>query len=203
LTERSTGVRFETGLSIRAIDHVMDALEANGLGFRLLRDEDLPLLQVWLSRPHIAKWWRQPLDLDGVRTRFGPSIRGIKPTHVYVIEWHSAPVGWIQWYRWSNYREHAARIGAEPNTAGIDLAIGEPELLGQGIGTRVIGTFLKRWVFAEPDIAACITDPDERNLRSIRALEKAGFVMIRSVYDPVQLRTSHVMQATPTALVPG
>ena len=172
----------------------MEAIDRDGLGFRSLSEQDLPLLQVWLSRPHVAEWWRQPLDLDGVRSMFRPAIAGRKPTHVYVIERHGQPVGWIQWYRWSNFPEHAARIGAEPHTAGIDLAIGEPELLGQGIGTRAIRTFVERWVFVDPTITACITDPDERNVRSLRALEKAGFVALRSVFDPVQQRSSRVMR---------
>jgi aminoglycoside 6'-N-acetyltransferase len=177
----------------------MDAFERDGLGFRSLCERDLPLLQVWLSRPHVAEWWRQPLDLDGVRSMFRPSISGEKPTHVYVIEWHGRPVGWIQWYRWSDFPEHAARIGAEPNTAGIDLAIGEPDLLGHGIGSRAITAFLQRWVFVDQAITACVTDPDERNLRSTRALEKAGFVALRTVHDPVQRRTSQVMRLARSA----
>jgi aminoglycoside 6'-N-acetyltransferase len=172
----------------------MEAIDRAGLCFRPLCEQDLPQLQVWLSRTHVAKWWRQPLDLDGVRSMFRAAIAGRKPTHVYVIERHGRPVGWIQWYRWSDFPEHAARLGAEPNTAGIDLAIGEPDLLGQGIGPRAITAFLERWVFIDPTITACIADPDERNLRSTRALEKAGFVTLRSVYDPVQLRTSRVMR---------
>lgn len=180
----------------------MEAIDHDGLGFRSLREQDLPMLQVWLSRPHVAEWWRQPLDLDGVSSMFRPAIEGRKPTHVYVIEWRGRPAGWIQWYRWSDYPEHAARLGAEPNTAGIDLAIGEPDLLGQGIGTRAITAFLQRWVFVDPTITACITDPDARNLRSTRALEKAGFVALRVVYDPVQLRSSRVMRLARTAAPP-
>jgi aminoglycoside 6'-N-acetyltransferase len=181
----------------------VEASDRDGIVFRPLSEQDLPLLQVWLSRPHVAKWWRQPLDLEGVRSMFRPAIEGRKPTHVYVIEREGRPAGWIQWYRWSDFSEHAARLGAEPNTAGIDLAIGEPGLLGQGIGPRAIATFLQRWVFVDPTITACVVDPDERNLRSIRALEKAGFVALRTVYSPVQQRSSLVMRLARTDSPPA
>jgi len=153
------------------------------IAFRPLRRSDFGLLQQWLSAPHVASWWHEPLDLAGVEAKYGPRVDGAEATHVFVIEHGGRSVGWIQWYRWADYREHAQQLGAEDTAAGIDLAIGEPEMTGVGLGPGAIGEFLRQIVFADPSISAVITDPEEGNLRSLCAFSKAGF----TVTDTVQL----------------
>jgi aminoglycoside 6'-N-acetyltransferase len=164
------------------------------LSFRPLVASDLPLLQQWLSKPHIDRWWREPLDLDGVRDKYLPRIDGREPTHMFVIAHGGRPIGWIQWYRWADYPEHAAQLGAEAEAAGIDLAIGEPEMLGLGLGSQAIMAFLETMVFTHPAISACISDPEVTNTRSCRAFEKAGFTSVRTVQIAGESCTRHVMR---------
>ncbi|MCX6123595.1 MAG: GNAT family N-acetyltransferase [Proteobacteria bacterium] len=121
-------------------------------------------------------WWHQSACIEDVTAKYSPRIEGKDPTHVFVIELDSKSIGWIQWYRWSNYQEHAEQLEAESTAAGIDLAIGEKELTGKGFGTASIREFIKQFVFVHPDISACVADPEELNVRSLRAFEKAGFV---------------------------
>jgi aminoglycoside 6'-N-acetyltransferase len=153
----------------------------NLLSFRALERSDFPLLQGWLSAPHVDAWWHDALDLAGLEHKYGPRIDGIEPTYVFMIERGSQPIGWIQWFRWSDYPQHAAQIEAEPNAAGIDLSIGEASLVGKGIGSSAIREFIRNVVSAEPGITAIVTDPEERNGRSCRAFEKAGFIPLRTV----------------------
>jgi RimJ/RimL family protein N-acetyltransferase len=153
----------------------------NVLAFRALARSDFPLLQRWLSEPHVDAWWHEALDLAGLERKYGPRIDGSEPTHVFIIERESRPIGWIQWYRWSDYPKHAAQIEAEPNAAGIDLSIGEASELGKGFGSSAIREFIRNVVGAEPGIAAIVADPEERNGRSCRAFEKAGFIAVRTV----------------------
>jgi hypothetical protein len=54
-------------------------------------------------------------------------------------------------------------------------------MMGSCLGPAAICGFLKEIVFAEPGISAVITDPETRNLRSLRGFEKAGFAMARTV----------------------
>jgi RimJ/RimL family protein N-acetyltransferase len=129
----------------------------------------------------VDAWWHQPLDLAGVHAKYGPRVDGTEPTRVFMIEYDRRPVGWIQWYLWSDYPEHAGQLEAEPDSAGIDLAIGEVEMTGSGLGPMVISAFLKEIVFVDAGISAVITDPEARNLRSLRAFEKAGFAATRTV----------------------
>jgi aminoglycoside 6'-N-acetyltransferase len=145
------------------------------LSFRSLDRSDFPLLQRWLSEPHVDAWWHQTLDLHGLEDKYGPRIDRTEPTHVYVIAHGLRPIGWIQWYLWSDYPDHAAQLGAGPQTAGMDLAIGEPEMIGSGLGPIVIRAFIQRFIRADRSVSSVITDIDERNTRSLRAFEKVGF----------------------------
>lgn len=149
--------------------------DAAELAFRPLAASDLPLLAHWLRHPHVDRWWHGPQDMPAVRAKYLPRIDGTEPTHVFVFDLGAVPVGWIQWARWADYPQHAVQLGAALDMAGLDLAIGELELLGRGLGPRVIRAFLERIVFADPAIAGCVTDPQSANQRSLRAFEKAGF----------------------------
>ena len=124
--------------------------------------------------------WHEPLNLAGLEQKYGPRIDGIVPTRVFIIEHESRLIGWIQWYRWSGYRKHA-QLEAAPNAAGIDLAIGDVSVVGKGIGSSAIRQFVLNVVSAEPGITAVVTDPEDRNGRSFRAFQKAGFSPVRTV----------------------
>lgn len=145
-----------------------------------MRHSDLPLLQRWLQLPQVDAWWHEPLDLAGVVAKYGPRIDGLVPTHMFVIELDGRAIGWIQWYRWRDYAAHAAQLGAEPTAAGVDLALGEVEMLGRGLGSAALRLFIERVVFAH-DVSAVVSDPEERNTRSLRAFEKAGFTVERTI----------------------
>ncbi len=74
---------------------------------------------------------------------------------------------------------------------GIDYLIGEPDLVGGGIGTRVIGEFVKRAWDRFPGAVGVLADPQPTNTASCRVLEKNGFRAVfegRLGNDPVDSR---------------
>lgn len=150
------------------------------ISFRPMRHTDLPLLQRWLQLPHVDAWWHEPLDLAGVVAKYGPRIDGAVPTHMFVIEHDGRAIGWIQWYRWRDYAAHAAQLGAELTSGGVDLALGEVEMLGRGFGSSALRLFVERVVFTH-DVSAVVCDPEVRNTRSLRAFEKSGFKVERTI----------------------
>jgi aminoglycoside 6'-N-acetyltransferase len=169
------------------------------VSFRALDRSDFPLLQRWLSAPHVDVWWHEPLNLRRLEQKYGPRIDGIEKTHVFIIEHKDRPIGWIQWYRWSNYPDHAAQLMAERGAVGIDLAIGEVSSIGIGLGPIAIREFILTVVSIEPGIAAVVTDPEEQNARSCRAFEKAGFIPTRTVQlrgENVRRRVMHLSLPT-------
>jgi aminoglycoside 6'-N-acetyltransferase len=151
------------------------------LELRPLRLEDVPLIVRWLAEPHVAAWWRDGMDLAAAIAHYHPRIEGSDPTPVRIISVRGRPAGWIQWYRWADYPRHAAELGAGPDAAGLDLAIGEPDLVGLGIGPRAIEELLHREIWRDPGLTACVCDPELANERSLRAFAKAGFEAVRTV----------------------
>jgi aminoglycoside 6'-N-acetyltransferase len=164
------------------------------ISFRPLDRADLPLLQKWLFTPHVAAWWNEPLDLPGLERKYGPRLDGTEPCHVFIIEREATPIGWIQWYLWSDYAKHAAKLGAGSDSAGVDLAIGEPSHIGLGLGPAALRKFIEEVVFSNSEVRSVLCDPEEKNLRSVRAFEKAGFKVIRTVQHRGEECRRHVVR---------
>lgn len=153
------------------------------ISFRELGRSDFPLLQKWLAAPHVADWWNERFDLASLEAKYGPAIDRSEPIHVYVIQRDGVPIGWIQWYRWRDFPEHAIQVGADRMSAGIDLAIGEADMTGRGLGPAVIREFGTHYIFINSDVDAIVADPSASNTRSVSAFRKAGF----NIVDAVQL----------------
>ncbi|HIE86424.1 MAG: GNAT family N-acetyltransferase [bacterium] len=132
------------------------------VSFRPLKESDYPLLFDWLQRPHVKEWWDDGDDTLAKVSRHYSSDPDT--TFRYIVQSDdSSPIGYIQYY-------------LEPDeVVGVDLLIGEPALLNQGIGTEVITTFVEM-VYSWRDPKKIVIDPEPENIRAIRCYEKAGFV---------------------------
>jgi aminoglycoside 6'-N-acetyltransferase len=159
------------------------------LRIREMRDEqaDYDLISRWRSEPHVHEWWDPddpPLTPEGAVQQYGPRVRGEEPTTACIVELEGLPIGYLQFYRWRPWAEAEEEldIGADPDTFGIDLFIGDPELIGRGIGARLVELACRHietnlgasWIALTTEIA---------NERAQRAYEKAGFVKVREVLD--------------------
>src|SRR6516165_10495755 len=151
------------------------------ISFRPFGRSDFPLLQEWLAAPHVAVWWNERHDLASIEAKYRPRVEGTEPTYVFVIEQEGRPIGWIQWYLWADYPKHARQLEAPPFSAGMDHAIGEVEMTGLGLAPVAIREFIEQFVLVNPDVCAVVTDPEESNLRSLRAFQKAGFRVVKIV----------------------
>jgi aminoglycoside 6'-N-acetyltransferase len=154
------------------------------IGFRPLRRDDLGLMYDWLRREHVRRWWDEHESYESVAEHYLPSIEGRRPVDLYLILLDGRPVGFIQSYLLADHPDFAALVGLGAGAAGVDLFVGEEELIGKGLGTEVLRAFVRDVVFAEPQTTACIADPDVRNTASIRAFEKAGFRRVGQFFDP-------------------
>jgi RimJ/RimL family protein N-acetyltransferase len=145
--------------------------------------EDLPLVWEWLQRPHVKEWWRERDTYEELVEHYLPAIEASEPTDLYVVLLDEAPIGFIQTYLVSDYPEYGALVEVGDGVAGVDLLIGEKELIGQGIGTDMLRRFVDEIVFAEPTTIACIAGPQAENAASVRAFEKAGFRAVRDFVE--------------------
>jgi aminoglycoside 6'-N-acetyltransferase len=145
--------------------------------FRPLTEDDLPLVEEWLRRAHVARWWHEPAEESLAEYR--AALEGRDPTDLYAIVLDGRPIGMIQTYLVSDYPDWEEVVEVGEGVAGVDIVIGEEELIGRGLGPRILAEFARDVVTA-PSVVATVQEP---NRRSWRAFEKAGFRHVRDVEE--------------------
>jgi GNAT superfamily N-acetyltransferase len=139
--------------------------------------DDLPLVRRWLEQPHVARWWLSGTTVKAELDSYAAAIRGDDPTFMLIVSRAGEPVGFGEWYGWSDYPKDADGVGARPGDCGIDYALGEAAVVGRGVGTELVATFVAEVRTHRPD-AGIIADPEATNHASRRVLEKNGFVLV-------------------------
>jgi aminoglycoside 6'-N-acetyltransferase len=167
----------------------MKPIRDGDLTIRQMRDDvdDYRLLTRWRGEPHVHEWW-DPDDpaptLDEVMAQYGPDVRGEEPTTACIIELDGRPAGYLQFYRWLPYilEEPSIDVRPDPETFGLDIHIGEPDLIDRGLGTRAVD-LICTYLEAEEGASWIALTTEVDNHRAQRAYEKAGFRKVRRVLD--------------------
>jgi aminoglycoside 6'-N-acetyltransferase len=152
------------------------------LTLRPMELADLRLLEGWLHEPHFAQWFLQDSTIESELADNRRAILGEDPATVLVAELDGRAIGWAQHYRYHDYPDEVAEYGALPGEVGIDYGIGDPRLIGRGVGTRLIAKLVEA-VRASAPGASIMTAPSAANRASCRVLDKNGFrlVSVRAV----------------------
>ena len=132
----------------------------------------------WLNDGPVLEWYaRRPRGYRELAYHYGRMISGASKTRPYLIRIDGQPAGMIKTYAVGDYPEYCKACGAEPHWYGIDYFLGE--FRGRRLASPMIDRFLEEVVFPETD--TCISGPDPKNERSIRALRAAGFTDLRQI----------------------
>jgi RimJ/RimL family protein N-acetyltransferase len=150
---------------------------------RALAPADLPLLHAWLRRPHVARWWGAPSSMAELEQEYGPVMRGEASMRAFIACWDARPAGFIQVYVAMGAAEGWWEDETDPGCRGIDQFLGEPELLGRGLGNAMVRGFVDR-LFEDAHVSKVQADPAPDNVRGIRCYERAGLVAQRQVLTP-------------------
>jgi aminoglycoside 6'-N-acetyltransferase len=146
------------------------------LSFRPMAPDDLALVRRWLSEPHVIEWWGEPEPQEIMTEKYQARIAGTDPVSVWVMEVGSRPVGFVQWYPVAEAAEWFPGVEVPPGTVGVDLAIGEVDRLGAGLGARLLLEFCHHVLRSlAPECPEVWIDPNPRNQRARRAFAAAGF----------------------------
>ncbi len=146
------------------------------IGFEPVQPEHYPLLRGWLAKPHMRQWWGDPeQELSYIRDM----VEGRDTTRPFLIALDGVPVGYIQ-YWFIGHHQNAQWIADHPWLAqmpaeaiGVDLSLGDPDLLSKGVGSAALATFVRG--LRDQGYDTIIIDPDPENARAVRAYSKAGF----------------------------
>ncbi len=164
-------------------------LRDGDLSIRLMRDDpqDYELLVRWRAQPHVHAWWdpdEPPPTYDTVVEWHGPRAQAEEATTSCIIQLGERPIGYVQYFPWAPFAEDARAMGFEVDERafGIDIFIGESDLLDRGIGTRAV-ELMCRHLEDELEASGVALTTETSNHRAQRAYEKAGFVKVKEVLE--------------------
>jgi RimJ/RimL family protein N-acetyltransferase len=162
--------------------------------FRHLERADLAMMHRWLNHGEVLRWYGQePQTLEAIEAEYEPRIGGATNVLSLIVELDGEPIGYAQRYFTKDHPDYWERQGFPPDTAGIDLFIGEESLQHRGIGPAMLRSLLHQVVFADAGTARCIIDPFPENRIAIRAYEKVGFRHLRTMLPPEHVDPCYLM----------
>ena len=150
--------------------------------FERLHRDRFGLLAAWLAEPHVARWWNHDPSPDAIEADFGGAVDSAEPAEDYVVLLDTRPIGLIQYCRFHDYPEYVAEMvdvyPVSSTAASIDYLIGDPSLVGRGVGTALIQAFVLRIWALRPEVDHIVVPVNMANVASWRALDKAGFRVV-------------------------
>jgi aminoglycoside 6'-N-acetyltransferase len=169
-------------MSESAIDHLGE------LTFRAMTPEDLPLVFRWLNAPHMREFYQKtPIALAEVEAEFTPDLRGEFPTFHHIALLDARPIGKLQCYRNLAYPDYAAEVGVDEGVS-IDLFIGEAELIGRGVGRRMLRAYAFEYALPlHPGETKVFICHELANARARACSAAAGFVSVGAIVEAGQL----------------
>lgn len=144
--------------------------------FRLATNADLPMLRRWRHTPEVLPWWGPWQHPDA---EFGAHLANPAMT-MWIVEAGGRPFAFAQDYAchaWDPHPFSYLTLGSR----GVDLYIGEPDMLDHGHGTALLRQHCD-WLFAQ-GVPTIGTDPHPDNIRARRAYQKAGFTEVSGPVD--------------------
>lgn len=136
---------------------------------------DLSLVAAWLYRPHVANSWGDPEQALA-------TVRQHPVTTEALINLAARPVDFLCWQTPTQEELVAAGLSDLPNgLVDIDILIGEPDALGQGIGPAALSQLLDKLRAEGVRVVGLATAVANR--RALRAYEKAGFRPFRDFQE--------------------
>jgi aminoglycoside 6'-N-acetyltransferase len=141
-----------------------------------VRDRDARLLETWLRKPHVSRWWGDPAETAAEAAE--PSAGGGEA----LITAGGMPVGYVRWQVPTRADLDAAGLHEVPaDVVDVDVAIGEAGMLGRGVGSRALSLLCEQ--LFRGGASTIMSATSVANLRAVRAFEKAGFARRRQFVD--------------------
>jgi len=132
--------------------------------------DDLPLIEAWLRADHVRPFWGDPEE--NIRLLREPPGEGQWRA---VIEAGGRKVGLVLWQHPTRRElDEAGLFDVPESVIDIDIMVGEPGLIGRGVGSAAI-RLVSDAALSDPAVPFVIAATAIDNHASQRAFAKAGF----------------------------
>ena len=142
------------------------------LKLRKLVDDDIIIIEKWLNKKYILKWYECPEEwLNEIKKRDDE----FKFVHHYIAIDNNNPIGFCQYYDCFYAAEDWYKVEQSDTVYSIDYLIGEEKYLGKGYGNLMI-QLLKEEIKKKTKAKKIIVQPEEENIQSNKLLKSVGFL---------------------------
>ncbi|MDH6127723.1 GNAT family N-acetyltransferase [Kitasatospora sp. GP82] len=136
--------------------------------------EELERLTAWMNDPEVAAFWKLSGPPDVTERHVCALLDGDGRSVPCLGLLDGAPMSYWEVYR-ADLDPLAEHYPARPHDTGVHLLLGPAETRGRGLGATLLAALAERILQARPACERVLAEPDVRNVRSVRAFERAGF----------------------------
>lgn len=147
---------------------------------RLLNDSDIPLIESWLHKEHVKRWYAIPslgITIDDWISEIKEHKGKFQWITYLIVLCQSQPIGMCLYYKCMDSRGEDFGTLPLAGSYGIDYLIGEESYLGKGLGKEMI-TLLLDNIFSLQDAQRVTADIDKNNKASEKTLLSCGFELL-------------------------
>lgn len=149
------------------------------LTFRPLADDDLPMVEKWLNKPHVKRWYEIPQLAITINDWLFEMNHRDSTFHwltYLIVSWQDHPIGLCQYYKCVDSDEDFGSLPLN-GSYGIDYLIGEEAYLGKGLGTQTVAQLVDT-LFSFSDVKRVTADIAKDNTASKHTLSTCGFSLL-------------------------
>jgi len=144
----------------------------NNLILQPIEDKDIDLMEIWLNKEYIKKWYNEPEEwLEEIRKR----DKEFNFIHHFIVMDSNKPIGFCQYYDCFYAKEEWYNVNFVNQLFSIDYLIGDENYLRKGYGKAII-ELLTETIKKNENGKRIIVQPDKENISSNKALLSAGYV---------------------------
>lgn len=150
-----------------------NSIDRNLITLRQATKKDFPIIEVWLNKEYIKKWYGEPEEwLAEIRNDSGE----FDWLNHYIVVYENIPIGFCQYYDCSKTPDGFEWDNEPPGTFAIDYLIGEERYLKKGLGSVIIQK-LCQLISTREKALRFVADPVPENTDSIKLLGRNGFAL--------------------------
>lgn len=143
---------------------------------------DLDLVHGWMNAAHVAPFWNQAWSRPQWAAELGKQLAG-DWSRPCLVSLDGQSVAYLELYRPAAH-PLAEHYPAQVDDVGVHIAIGSPDRIDRGLGSRLLRLVAEGLLAADPACSRVVAEPDVTNERSVRAFTRAGFAHLTDVRLP-------------------